>query len=155
MRGGTDGKSGHLATGLAGEDAAAAYLESLGLELLERNWRPPASAGRALSLLELDIVAQEGDILVFAEVKTRSFSPCSDFSPLDAFTRAKRGRLLKAAALYLEEAGLWRRPCRFDLLCITLYPDHNCKLEHFRNVLSFGTLRRGIVDCGHSPWQPW
>jgi putative endonuclease len=155
MRGKADENSKHLATGLKGEALAAAHLESLGWDLLERNWRPPISAGRGASWLELDIVALEGDILVFAEVKTRSFSPRSGFSPQDAFTRAKRGRLLQAASLYLEEAGQWRRPCRFDLLCLVLYPDCNCKLEHFRNVLSFGPLRRGIVDCGHTPWQPW
>ncbi len=50
--------------GRTGEDAAARYLEGQGWRVLQRNWRGGAG--------EIDIVAQEGDCVVFVEVKSHS-----------------------------------------------------------------------------------
>ena len=52
--------------GRRGEELAAGYLESLGMPIVERNWR--CAEG------EIDIVALDGDALVIAEVKTRRSS---------------------------------------------------------------------------------
>jgi len=49
--------------GRRGEELAAEYLESLGMLIVERNWRCREG--------EIDIVALDGDALVIAEVKTR------------------------------------------------------------------------------------
>ncbi len=62
-----------------GEDIAAAYLKSRGLEILARNWR----AGHR----ELDIVVLDGRVVAFVEVKARRGGPQH---PLEAITRAKR-----------------------------------------------------------------
>ena len=153
MRGKDGTVAGHIACGKKGEDRAAAYLAGLGFTLLERNWRP--QAGPMARGLELDLVAREGDSLIFVEVKTRAFVPRSLFSPLDAFNQSKRSRLLRAASLYLEARGLWSCPCRFDLICVLLRPDEAWELEHFKHVLNFGGLRGGALAGGHSPWQPW
>ena len=51
-------------TGAEGEEAAAAHLRRLGWKILDRNWRSRH--------LELDIVAEERDTVVFVEVKTRA-----------------------------------------------------------------------------------
>ncbi len=143
----------HLATGQTGEDMAAAYLQGKGLLILARNWRPAGRDGG----LELDIVATQGDTMVFTEVKTRTHAPNSAFAPQDAFTAAKRQKIFKAVNLYMQEHGLWHKPCRVDLLCVVIYPDNTCKLEHFENVLTLsqecGTGR--ALGGGNTPWQPW
>src|SRR2546421_11391520 len=68
--------------GRSGEQAAAEYLESCGLRILDRNWR--CAAG------EIDIVAVERHTLVVAEVKARTGLRYG--SPLEAGNRAKRAR---------------------------------------------------------------
>ena len=77
--------------GRRGEDLAVAYLEGVGLEILDRNWR--------CSLGEIDIVARDGDAIVIAEVKTRSSVAFGH--PLEAITPVKLARLRRLA-------GEWR-----------------------------------------------
>ena len=95
---------------IAGADAealAARFLERRGLAIVERNWRRRCG--------ELDLVARDGDTLVFVEVRLRSGG---DFGGAAAsITGAKRARLVRTANLYL--AGLPRTPsCRFDAILL-------------------------------------
>ena len=69
--------------GFHGERIAAAYLSSSGLRLLDRNWRCREG--------ELDIVARDGDALVFCEVKTRRGVGYGH--PVEAVTHTKQRRL--------------------------------------------------------------
>lgn len=145
--------SAHIMTGKHGEDYAASYLKAQGIAVVDRNWRP--SEGHNVHL-ELDIIAREaGGELIFVEVKTRSYSPGTDFSPVDAFGKTKQGRLLRAASLYLGEKDLWNQPCRFDLITLIINPDKTCTLEHFKDVISFPSPGRGAMGGSHTPWQPW
>ncbi len=78
--------------GQSGEERAAAYLRALGFRLERRNLRTPDG--------EIDIVAREGDTLVFVEVKaraTRSFG-----GALGAVDARKRARIRAAAEDYLQ-----------------------------------------------------
>ncbi|MCL1915098.1 MAG: YraN family protein [Desulfovibrionaceae bacterium] len=151
----TQKTAGHLLTGQRGEKLAADYLHGLGLEVLDRNWRPSGIA----SALEIDLVARGKDLLLFVEVKTRTHKPGTAFTPQDSFTPAKGRKLLRAASLYLEERSLWRQPCRFDLICVSLplagTEGSAPTLEHFKNVLSFQSAGRGTAAGLHTPWQPW
>ncbi len=93
--------------GRDGEDAAAAYLTSLGFRILRRNVRGPAG--------EIDIVARDGTTLVFVEVKARrshGFGPA-----LGAVDLRKRKRLRAAAADYLQFVAPDAK-ARFDVLAI-------------------------------------
>lgn len=103
------GTAPHLRTGSEGEDAAARAVRARGWKILDRNWR----AGH----LELDIVCEDGEELIFLEVKTRAENSLS--SPLEALTREKRRRLIRAAQAWLSAHDAWERPCRFDLACVT------------------------------------
>lgn len=60
-----------------GEEAATRHLQGRGWHILNRNWRPEG----AFHGLELDIVARDGDTLVFVEVKTRSVSGSATCTP--------------------------------------------------------------------------
>ena len=90
--------------GLAGEAAAATRLCADGLEIVARGFR--ARCG------EIDLIAREGSLVVFVEVKTRTGYGFG--SPADAVTRVKRRRIARAAAVFLAKSGWADRPCRFD-----------------------------------------
>lgn len=143
----------HILLGRAGEETAARHLSRLGWIVLERNWRPCGPSRR----LELDIVARDGDTLVFVEIKTRAIRPDAGARPAltvpayTALTTQKQTRLVRAASRYLTTSKNWHRPCRFDLICITHGTDGVPTLEHYTDVIEFGHL----VDCGHTAWQPW
>ena len=78
--------------GKSGEQAAAEYLESCGLRILDRNWR--CATG------EIDIVAVDRHTLVIVEVKARSGMRYG--SPLEAVSRAKRARLRRCMAAMVQ-----------------------------------------------------
>lgn len=98
----------HLELGREGEVLAARLLTGKGYRILARNYR---TAGG-----EVDLVCQDGDTLVFVEVKTRSAGSLG--RPDQAVTRVKRGRLVRAAAAFLSEHDGWERPCRFDVVAV-------------------------------------
>lgn len=99
-------------TGSRGEQLAAGYLTGQGCEILARNWHAPCG--------ELDIVARQGEILAFVEVKTRG--PKMIASPAEAVNFSKRQRLVATAEEYLIQNPLQLQP-RFDILEIYLDED--------------------------------
>ena len=93
--------------GARAEDLCAELLRAAGLRVVERNWRCRHG--------EIDLIAEEGATLVFAEVRLRSGAGRFG-GAAESVTAAKRSRLLAAARLYLM-----RRPeavCRFDVFLI-------------------------------------
>jgi len=112
--------SGAAALGARGEEAAARHLESLGYRILERRFRTRAG--------EIDLVAEEDETLVFVEVKSRSALGFG--RPAEAVDARKRGRVMRAAAIYLMLRGVPDRPCRFDVLEVltTTQGDLRCLL---------------------------
>ena len=112
------GRAGAQAEALAAEHLAAA-----GLAIVERNWRRRVG--------EIDLVARDGDVLVFVEVRLRRRS---DYGGAAAsITAAKRTRMIAAANAYL--AGLASTPaCRFDaVLMDSLDPT---RIEWLRDVVT-------------------
>ena len=108
--------------GERGEDAAAAFLERVGLTIVERNWRCPAG--------EIDIVALDGDTVVLCEVKTRRSA--SKGTPEEAVTPAKRRRYAKLAQAYLLHAGVEPVPVRFDVITLLVIAEDRALLRHLR-----------------------
>lgn len=102
------------------ESLAARYLEAQGLTVAARNYR--------CRFGEIDIVAREGDTLVFVEVRRRR---SEDFGgAAESITAAKRLRILKAARHYLGRVGS-PPPCRFDAVLIRGEPP---QIEWIRNA---------------------
>jgi putative endonuclease len=94
--------------GKAGEDAAATFLEKAGYAILARNYR----AGRG----EIDIIAKDGETLVFVEVKSGRSRKFGD--PEERVTIYKQRQIVRVASLYLEETGQSDAPCRFDVIAV-------------------------------------
>lgn len=63
---------------------------------------------------EIDIIADDGDTIVFIEVKTRTTAAYG--RPCEAVERRKRRKLTQVASAYLSQFGLWEKPCRFDVI---------------------------------------
>lgn len=124
-----------------GERAALQYLRSQGMRIVETNYtlhRQPKAKGREClannkgSILgEIDIIAKEGDTLVFVEVKWRSNDRFG--RPAEAVTFAKQRRLRLLGEAYLAiEKPLFSK-VRFDIIGIIGFAPY-LKIEHIRNA---------------------
>lgn len=95
--------------GRSGEDYAARFLEERGFEILARNYR----CGKN----EIDIIAKQGNVISFVEVKTRR---TADFGhPAEAITKGKQREIAKAAEHYICAATHAEATYRFDVIAIS------------------------------------
>ena len=95
--------------GASGEEAVAAWYALHGYEVLVRNWRCKEG--------ELDLVARNGRLYVFCEVKCRTTDRFG--TPAEAVTREKQARLRRLAARWLEDdAPVRAREIRFDVAAV-------------------------------------
>ena len=93
-----------------GEQLARAFLVREGFRILEMNYRFHRG--------EIDIIAEEGEVLAFCEVKTRTNDRYG--APELAVTALKQRQIRKVALGYLTVRGLHDRVCRFDVVAIRL-----------------------------------
>jgi putative endonuclease len=114
--GSEDNTASHLVTGQAGEDAAYFHLRKLGYVMVARNWRVPQCKG------ELDLVAWDGEMLCFVEVKTRT---THDVKPAEAAVDAhKRRELAVMARNFLHRLRREQPPpYRFDVVSVYFSTD--------------------------------
>jgi putative endonuclease len=96
------------ALGIAGEDAAAAWYEANGYEVVARNWRCREG--------ELDLVVRRNRTIVFCEVKSRSSAAFG--SPAEAVNHLKRQRLRVLAGKWLDDFPIKMREIRFDVVTV-------------------------------------
>ena len=115
-----------LDLGGLGERIAATYLTDAGLRVLDRNWRCRDG--------ELDIVARDGDALVFCEVKTRRATGFGH--PVEAVTRAKQRRLRTLAQRWLAAHEEHAPDLRFDVVGVLVRPDRPAQIWHLRGAFS-------------------
>ncbi len=113
------------ALGKYGERVAAAHLVEQGLVVLERNWRCDAG--------EIDIIARDGAVLVFCEVKTRRGVAFG--TPLEAVTRQKAARLRRLGARWLAERAVHPPEIRFDVIGIIQPSRGAARLQHVRGAI--------------------
>lgn len=98
----------HLAR--CGEDLARQALQRRGYRILERNWRCRVG--------EVDLVAQDGDTLVFVEIKTRRGAGLG--AAKEAVHARKQRQLSKVALAYLKLNGGCGRSARFDVVAVNV-----------------------------------
>lgn len=111
----------HLELGRRGEELAAAYLQQAGYRIVASNFTVPVGRNRndAVITVEIDLVAYEGPILCFVEVKTRA----SDWfaAPTANVDLRKQRQIMRAGHAYRRIFGLAAAPYRYDVLSI-LWP---------------------------------
>lgn len=114
----------HLKAGIWGEELAATYLREKGFVILERDWH---SKHR-----DIDIIAQQGEWIVFVEVKTRR--NCDFGNPLDAVNYKKQKNLCRAINHYIKYRRI-DNPCRFDV--ITVVGELGSKTPEINHIENF------------------
>lgn len=110
--------------GSAYERMAEDFLRKAGYRILTRNYRCPAG--------EIDLVAGDGPVLVFCEVKYRKTE--SRGAPAEAVTVKKQKTLSRCALYYLTETGKWGMPCRFDVIGIS---GNEKKIVHIKDAFYY------------------
>ncbi len=133
--------------GQDGERIAATYLQKQGMRILQHNWRHAS--------LEIDIIAEDAQGILFVEVKTRKKDSMA--SPLDGVHYKKRKTLQKAAHVWLSAHDAWEKPCRFAVVAVT-YEEHpvlTYKVEFYDNAFDFSPTPHTTMGGGNAPWQPW
>ena len=115
--------------GQKGEDLAVEHLKKAGYRILHRNWK----AGK----LEIDIIAENKDFIVFIEVKTRS----EDYQehPLSAINREKRRSMEYAANNFIQ----WNKidkESRFDVITVIINRDNTNQIDHIEDAF-YPTLK--------------
>ena len=106
-----------------GEDTAAEYLTERGYEIITRNAHTPYG--------EIDIVARQGDVTIFVEVKTRTSNKMG--LPEESITARKREHMLAAADHYAAEHEVdhWQ----IDVIAIEGKPGTTPKITYFENAI--------------------
>ncbi len=106
-------------TGSTGEILAREYLKNKNYTILFTNWRHKRS--------EIDIIAQDGKVIVFVEVKTRT--NLSFGNPEDFVDANKMKKMQEAAEAYIEQFD-WHGELRFDVIAI----EKNYAITHFEDA---------------------
>lgn len=109
--------------GRAGEHLAERSLRRLGYRIVERNYR---AAGA-----EIDLVAMDGETLVFVEVKRRGGTGAG--APEEAVNQAKQEKIRRAAEVFVARYHEARRDARFDVIAI-VENEGRSTLRHFKDA---------------------
>lgn len=113
-----------------GEKVALEYLRSQKYRILEQNYRRPWG--------EIDLIAQDGETIVFVEVKANSASFGQAFSPEIRVNPKKSRHILRTAQLFVNQRFAGKeKEWRVDILGITFdLSNSTAKIKHFKNVLT-------------------
>jgi putative endonuclease len=114
---------GRRETGRRGEDAAAEFVARLGWRVVARNFRCRSG--------EIDLVAMDGDTIVFVEVRTRTGDGRG--TPLESVDGRKQAQVGRVARYFLAARGWFDRSARFDVVGIRLDADPP-SIEHVRSA---------------------
>jgi len=107
--------------GKKAEEKACIYLKKKGYKIVERNWYFHKN--------EIDIIALDGETLVFVEVKSRS---SGDFGmPEDSITFYKKQNIIKSAKGYIMMKRLFDINARFDVVAV-----FDEKIEHYKSAFT-------------------
>jgi putative endonuclease len=110
--------------GIKGEELVEKYLSQQGYKIIERNFRSQQG--------EIDLVAQDGEFLVFVEVKNYSYRSLA--KPAAVIRKSKKESIIHAARYYLYKNRIKNVNGRFDVVTIYRGIDGSRKIEHYRNA---------------------
>jgi len=113
-------------TGRRGEELAAVYLAGQGYTIIARNWR--------CAIGELDLIATDGQTLVFVEVRTRRGGHLG--AAEESITPAKQARLIELAQTYLQGIDLTYPSWRIDVVAVQLGRGEP-QINHIENAVGW------------------
>ena len=110
--------------GKIGENYALKYLEDKGMKFISRNFH--SSHG------EIDLIMEDGNSLVFVEVKTRKNRRYGE--PAEAITKYKKQHIRYTTNIFLLKQGIKNRRIRFDVVEIMMAEGREIKIRHIKNA---------------------
>ena len=113
----------HLELGKMGESLAAEFLIRSGYEILASNWKAKKA--------EIDLIAKDGDTLVFVEVKTKSYTY---YGQPEEQVDAKKERLIVSAATQYMDLIQYDWKIRFDIISVVFRNEEDFDLRHYRDA---------------------
>lgn len=119
---------GNKAVGTHYEGVAARYLTGRGVRIIARNVHSRGG--------EIDLIGQDGETLVFFEVRYRG--PGSLADPASSITPQKQRRVRQAAAFYLHRHGQWDCLSRIDVIAISPGTVKRYRVEWIKNAIDAG-----------------
>lgn len=111
--------------GRYGENVAADFLRASGCRILRRNFKGPHRG-------EVDIIARQGKLLLFVEVKTRHKT--TKIRPLDAVDKEKQRLIERGANAWLKRLGTRQLPWRFDVIEVLVADRETPRVNHVRDA---------------------
>lgn len=130
-------RAAHLRVGRRGEKKAAELLKTKHYDVLARNYKT--------SVGEIDLIARDGAILVFIEVKTRMETTRS--RPSEGLSERQQKRIYRTAHRYIKEIDSPKTVIRFDLIEIIFRRSYGVKeARHWLNHFSKQTLFPRFMD---------
>lgn len=112
-----------IRTGKQGEELAVAHLRKAGYKIVARNYRCLYG--------EMDVIARDGDTIVFIEVKSRKSETFGQ--PQEAVGLEKRKKLSRISLHYIQQKRLEACNARFDVIAVKMSPDEN-RIDLIRNA---------------------
>jgi putative endonuclease len=110
--------------GQQGELIAEQYLTQKGFKIVSKNFHSQQG--------EIDLIAKDGEFLVFVEVKNYSFRSLG--SPLGAIRKSKKESIIHAAQTYLYKNGIKNTNCRFDVISIYRKYNGQTVIDHIKDA---------------------
>ncbi|MFO0940778.1 MAG: YraN family protein [Pirellulales bacterium] len=112
--------------GASGERLAEEFLKKLGYKILARGYRS--------RLGEIDLIAVDGNCIVFVEVKTWNQATTAD--PSAAVDLEKQGKITRTALSYLKQHRLFNRSARFDVVAIVIPTNSEAEavIRHYKSA---------------------
>jgi len=112
-----------ITLGRFGEKLARERLKDCGYRILATNYTCPFG--------EIDVIAKDGDVLVFVEIKTRKNKSLGQVK--EAVNSRKQRHISKVALAYIKSHNLWRSKARFDVVAVGLL-DGKKEIEIIKNA---------------------
>jgi putative endonuclease len=114
----------HIELGKWGEVQARSFLLANGYKILTTHYQ--------IKLGEIDIIAQDGDVIVFVEVKTRRNREFG--TPAEAVNHRKQRKIIMTALYYLQCSVLQESPVRFDVIEVYIPFQQEIQIHHILNA---------------------
>jgi len=122
--------------GSRGEAETVTFLETRGYAIVDTNVRPLGGMARG----EIDVIAWDGEYLVFCEVKTRRMAVGAQGTPAEAVHLQKQKQLTRLALAYLAKHDLDDVPCRFDVVEVVRRPPAPARFTLLRDAFPTAEL---------------
>lgn len=130
--------------GKIGEDLATEYLQKLGYEIIERNYR--------CKLGEIDIIAIDREEIVFVEVKARKI--LSYGKPGDAVDKLKKKHIYRVAEYYLLVNNKLDMYTRIDVIEVYMN-EERYKINHIKKAIIEKTEEPNIIKDINYIQEEW